>query len=387
MRFRRISFTGLALAISTLMAACGGAAAPAPSSAAPSAAAPAASAKPSAAAASPAASSAVASPKPSAAASAKPAASAAGTRKVRYAIATMPPTVDTVGVYFALDNGFYKEEGLDVDVQGFVGGVTAVRALLSREVEFSTSSADTAYLANMNGAPIKVVMSTVTRDLNEIVAAKSVASLKDAAGKRWGISAPNSQGHVLARILLQKNGVDASKVEFVAIGSPPDRVKALIAGRIDITTMITSDQQVILDAIQKGDFKLLGAVADVAPELPDQYEITRDDLIKDQPDTVARMVKAGLRGYRWAQQNPDKAAQLASKYIKEAPPEQIARSIKAIADMKVWGVDGGITAEGIDQAQKLYQQFGVIPRTVKAEEVANTKFVEQAVKELGPFKP
>ncbi|MFI5268058.1 MAG: ABC transporter substrate-binding protein [Chloroflexota bacterium] len=306
--------------------------------------------------------------------------------KVRYGIATSPPTIDTVGVYFALDNGYFTEQGLNVEVTGFVGGTTAIRALLSRDVEVAESSADTIFLAYQNGAPLKVITSPVARDLNQVVVSKAIPSIKDMAGHRWGISAPNSQGQILANIVLKKNGVDPAKVDFVAIGSPADRVKALLANRIDATTMITFDQQAILDAIAKGDFKLLGAVADEVPDLPDQYEVTRDDVIKSQPDMLTKFVTAEIKGYRWAQANPDKAATLISKYIKEAPAAQLANASKTMADLKVWGVDGGFTLDGVDKAQKLYQELGVLKNASKAGDVATTQFADQAVKALGAAK-
>src|SRR5438105_13219424 len=45
--------------------------------------------------------------------------------KVRYGLPTAPPAITTVGAYFALENGFFKDEGLDVEIVPYPGAVTA----------------------------------------------------------------------------------------------------------------------------------------------------------------------------------------------------------------------------------------------------------------------
>src|SRR5690242_15389772 len=81
----------------------------------------------------------------------KPAAQALTT--VRYGLPTAPPSITTIGVYFALENGFFKDEGLDVQVTPYNGAVTAVRALLSRDADIVLTGGDTSFLAQANGAP------------------------------------------------------------------------------------------------------------------------------------------------------------------------------------------------------------------------------------------
>jgi NitT/TauT family transport system substrate-binding protein len=385
----------ITLLLAAMLAACGGTAAPAspaaPSSGAASPAAPASS--PASAAAKPATSagaSTAAKPAASAAASAaaKPAASPAssGLIKVRYGIGTNPPTITTVGAYFALDNGFFKDEGLDVQVTGFVGGPTTLRALLSRDIEVGDTTADAVFQSHQNGAPIKVIAGDVTKILDQILVVKSVGSIKDLAGKRWAISAPNSQSHGFAKIVLQKDGVDPAKVDFVAIGSPPDRVKSLLAGRADATTMVTFDQKEVLNAIDKGDIKVLGSIGQQVPDLANQYVISRDDLVTGQPDMLTRFTRALVKGERWMTENPEQAATVAEKHIPQSAHDDMVRGLKSMIDAKAWGVDGGFTLDSVDKAQALYQQLGIIPKTEKAADVATTQFIDQANKDLGPAK-
>src|SRR6185436_14766381 len=109
----------------------------------------------------------------------KPAAAAAATlQKVRYGLPTAPPAITTVGAYFALENGFFKDEGLDVEIIAYPGAVTAVRALLSRDADIVMTGGDTAFLARAAGAPIKIISSPVAKGTDSVVAAKGIESFK-----------------------------------------------------------------------------------------------------------------------------------------------------------------------------------------------------------------
>ena len=166
---------GLASVALLAMVACAPAAAPAPTQAPPSptqaAAKPAAPTQPPAAAPTQAPAAPTAAPKP--AATTAPT-SAPALTKVRYGLPTAPPAITTVGAYFALENGFFKDEGLDVEIIAYPGAVTAVRALLSRDAEIVMTGGDTAFLARAAGAPIKIISSPVAKGTDSVVAAKGI---------------------------------------------------------------------------------------------------------------------------------------------------------------------------------------------------------------------
>lgn len=324
--------------------------------------------------------------KPTAKAEAKPAAKPAALARVRYGLPTAPPAITTVGAYFALENGFFRDEGLEVEIIAYPGATTATRALLSRDVEIVMTGGDTAYLSHANGAPIKIISSPVDKGTDSVVAARSVGSLKDLGGKRWAIATPNDTSHVAAKILAERNGVDPNSIDFLPVGGPADRARALIAGRVDASSMTILILQPVLEAIDKGDVKVLTTLAKEFPDLPLAYNITRDDLVKEQGDLLTRFLKAELKGYRWATQNPEQAADIAMKYIREVERSLMVRGMKGLVELGVYGLDGGVSREGIERTQKTLVERGALRSAIKVEDVFDPRFVEAAVKELGPAR-
>jgi NitT/TauT family transport system substrate-binding protein len=376
------TFTGLAGLLLVAVAACAPAT-PAAPTAAP-AAPPQAAAKPAEPTQS-AGGAPTAAAKPTIAPTAAPAPTTAPTlTKVKYGLPTAPPAITTVGAYFALDNGFFKEEGLDVEIVPYPGAVTAVRALLSRDADIVMTGGDTAFLARASGAPIKIISSPVAKGTDSVVATKDIESFKDLSGKSYAIANPGDTSHVTAKLLAQKNGIDPDSIDFVAIGGPPDRARALLSDKVSASTMTILILTPILEAIDKGDVKVLTTLAKEFPDLPLAYNITREDVAKDQGPLLQKFLKAEIKGYRWASQNPEQAATIAEKYIKEVPHDLMTRGMQGLVDLQVYGLDGGLTLDGVDRTQQLLVSLGAIKSAIKADEVTDTRFVDAAVKDLGP---
>lgn len=372
----RLSRFAGASAMSLLLAACGGASAPAslpPASSAPASAAVAKSAV--SAPASPAVS------KPAAAASSPAAAAKPGTTKVRYGLPTAAPDLTTVGIYWGIDNGYFADAGLDVSVTPYPGSTTSVRALLSRDADVVMTGTNV-FDAQSSGAPVKIISSPVDKPTDVWAGNKNVPSLKDLGGKSFAISTPNSPAHIETKILAQRNGVDPNSIKFVGVGSPADRIRALLGGKVDATDVTALGQKPLLDAIDAGQVTVLATGAKEFPEVPLAYDIATDDTVKNQSAMLAAFVKAEIKGYRWAQQNPEQAAAIAAKHIPSADPAVMTRSMKDMASLNVLGIDGGISLAGVDKTVQTLVEQKAISKPVKAADITDTSFANQAVKSL-----
>jgi NitT/TauT family transport system substrate-binding protein len=305
--------------------------------------------------------------------------SEAALTKVRYGLPTAPPAISTVGAYFALENGFFEEEGLDVEIVPYPGSTTATRALLSRDADIVMTGGDSAYLAWQNGAPIKIISSPVAKGTDVLVANGDIETIADLAGKRFAISDPGSTAEVLGKIILEENGVDPNGLEFVSIGSPPDRIRAMLAGQVDVTAATILILQPILDAIEAGDANVLTSFAEEFPDIPLAYNITRDDVIAEQRDMLVRFLRAEIKGYQWATDNPAEAAAIAAKYIPESDPELMVTGMEGLVDLDVYGLDGGIAGDQITKSQEALVTTGRLRQVSEPADVSDPSIVEEAL--------
>ena len=316
--------------------------------------------------------------------------SAAGARSqsapatIRYGAPTATPDITTVSVYFAAENGLFKREGLDVQVTRYPGSTTAIRALLAGDADVVETGADTALLAMESGAPIDILLSPVARGTDVVVARSSVASLADMKGKRYAVSAPGSPGDVLGRLLLQRQGVDPGQVQFVALGAPADRIKALLGGKVDATSATILVIEPVLEAIAKGEVRTLASLGEQFPAIPLSYVVATEKLIKSHREPLVRFVRAQVEGLRWAQAHPDEAARIAVKYIRETPLPVLTGGMREMARTKAYGVDGGISERGLQETQQALKEMGKIKNVARSSDVAALDLLQEAVKPLGP---
>jgi NitT/TauT family transport system substrate-binding protein len=302
---------------------------------------------------------------------------------IKYGAPTSTPDITTVGVYFALENGYFKRDGLDVQVTRYPGSPTAVRALLSGEADVVETGGDTALLAMESGAKIDILLSPVARGTDVVVARAPIASIADLKGKSFAVSAPGSPGDVLGRLLLQKNGVDPGTVQFVGLGSPTDRIKALLAGKVDSTSATILVIEPVLDAIAKGEVKVLTNLGDYFPAIPLSYIVGQESVIKSRHDAMVRFVRGYIEGLRWAQANPDEAARIGAKYIRETPINVLTSGMREMSRLKVYGVDGGISDKGLQETQQQLKDLGRIKTVAKSTDIAALDVLQDALKLLG----
>ena len=301
---------------------------------------------------------------------------------VHYGLPTNSYFISTVGVQYALQNGYFEDEGLNVVVTPLPGATTAIRAMLSGEQDIVNTGGDTAILAWQNGAPIKIINSPVAKGTDVLVARSEIQTIEDLAGGRFAISDPGSTGEVLGRVVLERHGVDPDSVQFVGLGSPADRVRAMISDQVDATAATILILEPVLDAIANGEMRVLTSFADEFPDIPLSYNITTDSMIAERSDVLIQFLRAEIRGYRWAQENPEAAAAIAVEFIEDTPLELLELGMQGMSELDVYGLDGGISAERIGRTQQTLVDLGQLPAISEPDEVANLDLVQEAVEGL-----
>jgi ABC-type nitrate/sulfonate/bicarbonate transport system substrate-binding protein len=266
-----------------LLAACGGAAAPAPSSspAGPAVAVslPPASARTSSPASSAAPAAASAAAKPAGPAAAKPAASGLTKISISYAVgaAHMP-------IWYAKDKGIYQRNGLDADIQNLGAGPPAFAALQSNGVQVVDLAGSTVAGANANGADA-VVLATLTPAYPYVLEAPAaVKTADDLRGKGIAVRAIGDATDIAARLALQHfNLVPGKDVNILAFNTEGARLAAVQAGQICCTVAQPQDAQLLeaQGSHQLMDFATLGLPTQAVTVIA----VMRDYLTKN-PATV-----------------------------------------------------------------------------------------------------
>ena len=210
----------------------------------------------------------------------------------------------------AEQRGYFKDEGLDVEIADFAGGARALQAVVGGSADVMSG----AFEHNINmqakgqsmrafvlqGRAPQIVLAVSTKAMPNY---KTVADLK---GKKIGVTAPGSSTNILANYVLAQHGFKPSDVSFIGVGAAQGAVAALRAGQIDAMSNL---DPVITILTRGNDIRIISDTRDVAEAdrvfggpMPAGTLYAPVAFIEKNPNTVQALTNAIVRANKWIQQ-------------------------------------------------------------------------------------
>ena len=202
-------------------------------------------------------------------------------------------SVEYADDFLAIDKGYFKEEGIDIDLQQ-AGGGAAVPALISGDIDF-TGSGSSAISAILKGAKLKVLLVVDAHPTMQIWAQPTVKSFADLKGKPIGIISRGDTTEIAIRYYLAKHKLPDDYVSYTPLGAGVTRFAAIASGSFPAALVNASEVEKMRASNKLGN---LHRIVDLRKEITMTYNAlgTSDALIAKNPDLVKRMVRAMLKG-------------------------------------------------------------------------------------------
>ncbi|MGD9678189.1 MAG: ABC transporter substrate-binding protein [Vulcanibacillus sp.] len=251
------------------------------------------------------------------------------------------PNTNHTGLYVAIKNGYYDDQGLKVTIIQATGGNTA-QIVASGKAEFGISYQEEVTYARTNQIPIVSIATIIQHNTSGFASPKDkeITNPKDFEGKTYGGWGSPIESAVIKSI-MEKNGGDISKVEFVN------------SGAADFFTATTQD--IDFEWIYYGWTGIEAELRNYPinyielAKLDSQLDfytpviITSESYIKENTDTIKKFMEATTQGYEFAIQNPEEAARILTESVSGINKElvlesQIWLSQKYQEDSKQWGI-------------------------------------------------
>jgi NitT/TauT family transport system substrate-binding protein len=308
----------------------------------------------------------------------------AGLRKLRLGLSTTPvPALPESVLWLAKDLGFYEREGLDVDLLEVEATPSVLTAMQTGSVDVGDVSAqDVIQLTARKSMDLRAISSPASSNFFLIAARDNVASLADLEGRPFGIARVGSLDHVLTAKVLEARGPGAAAPSFVAIGAPAIRAQALVAGRIDATTMSIATWATI--AHEPG-VKVLLSQRDYfeAAPLINKVDAVTGTVAKTKADELRRFTAAIVKTGRLFA--GDKAAWV--RALRACRPDLDEQGTAELWDQfgGAWTTNGQMNlAEYRKTTDFLYDtaDFQGIPR-IGVRQWADTEFVDAVLGDIG----
>jgi NitT/TauT family transport system substrate-binding protein len=292
--------------------------------------------------------------------------------------------LESITPYVAIEKGFFKKNGVDAEVVEFRGDATHVKALLSGDIDVSINMGATEGIVSAaKKAPIKLwVVANPTTPYHFVARKEAGTTLQALVGKSVAVSGIGAISYHIPRIVIERSGLDPEKFKYVAVGSPADRFKALIAGKVD-STVVTNTEVAKLASYP--DIIDLVNVPKVVPEIPYEFGMAKDDYIQKNADTLYKLTKAIIEANRWIVANKAGTVEVAKKILPDESVEVLTKTYE-LADPRLWGVNGDISEASYNFTVDFLKKVGYLETPVPYAQFFDRRFVDRAVKELGGRK-
>lgn len=282
----------------------------------------------------------------------------------------------------AIEKGFFKKEGLDVELVLITEGATILKAVVADDLQSADLGSSPIFPAIEKGAPIKMIGAFFPGANYTIFGKKDIKKLSDLYGRTIATSAPGALLHMLAVAVLTTNKLDPGKVQFVNIGTSAEVFRAVMAGKVDAGVTLSTYQPEI---DQNPNLHAIASVPNHVPQFVRLGLITSDKTIKEKSEPLTRFLVAYAMGHRYALQNKDETIKLASK-ITGMTVEKMAWEFDWYIKNKVFDPNFGVTPAQIKYMQELSIQSKAQEKMVPFEKMVNLEFRKKVLETIGEYK-
>ena len=205
--------------------------------------------------------------------------------------------------------GYFKAEGLELQIVDFAGGSQALRALVGGSADVVSGAFEHTINMQAKGQRLRAIVlmgraPQIVFGVNPKTMPnyKTVADLK---GKKIGITAPGSSTNVMANFVLAKAGLKPSDVSFIGVGAGSGAVAAMRSGQIDAMSNLDPVASLL---IRNHELKIISDTRVVAEAdkvfggpMPAGCLYLAQSFIDKYPRTVQALANAIVRADKWIQ--------------------------------------------------------------------------------------
>ncbi|WP_251550832.1 ABC transporter substrate-binding protein [Neobacillus muris] len=275
-------------------------------------------------------------------------------------------------LYTAEEKGYFKDQGLDVNIQMPADTNDPLRLAAAGKIDLAISYQPEVLVARSEEIPVQSIAALVRHPLNQVMVSKesSIQSPKDLAGKTVGYpSIPLDEA--IIGTMVESDGGDKQKVKMVDVGwdlipaLAANKTDALIGGYINHEKLLLEKEGYPIRTLNPSDYGV-----------PDYYElvlVASEKRVKEKPEVFKKLMKALTKGQQYVSEHPEEGLEILMNHEEKSSPLEKDIETKSLeillplmdAKDKSFGWQDPETWENV---AKWLKNKHVITKEVKAED-------------------
>jgi NitT/TauT family transport system substrate-binding protein len=266
------------------------------------------------------------------------------------------PIADVAPLYVGIEQGFFKDENLEIKPQLAEGGAAIIPSVLSGDYQIGFSNTTSLIIAASKKLPVQIISQGVLAGTGDddpwdgVVARKGsgIKTAKDLEGKTIAVNTLNNIGPLTINNSMEKAGADYTKIKYIEIPFP-DMNPALDSKRVDAAFEV---EPAFSGGKAAGGTVVFHSYEETAPNMTVATYFASKDYIAKNGDVVERFQRAIKKSLEYAAQNPDAVRKAIGTYT-DIPAEVLDK-----ITLPVWKAD--LNEPTIQQVADLAKKYGYI---------------------------
>lgn len=274
-------------------------------------------------------------------------------------------TSNMAAVHVGMQQGFFEEEGLEININEVGSGSEQITGLVSGTFDFVCVGYPPLFTAAAEGMPLRILTGndaggTDADDDWQVTltgADSDIASAEDLPGKTVGVNQLKGTAEVMIRASLAEKGIDADEVEFVEV--PFTEVPAVLAsGTVDAAF---ATEPFITQVLDDGGKIIDTPYSDLGEHFPNGIWATSAQTASEEPEVTEAFRRAITKSLEFSAENPDVVREVIPTYT--SLPEEVVQKIR----LPIFTAD--LDHEQIEKLLEYSQEYGVVKGDVDLDEL------------------
>lgn len=291
-------------------------------------------------------------------------------------------------LYAGIHNGFFAEEGLEVEVATLQGGGAHTNAVLTGEAWAFIGGPEHNAFAKAKGAELRAIVNVVNRGNVYLVARSDLNITPESAqqnlgglleGKRIAVGFYGGTPNSILRYILSQEGLNPQTDVVLIEGDTPAGLAAVKTKQADFA--ITSEP-ILTQGIRQSIWSepIYNTPQELGPYAYSTINI-RQESIEQEPEIVSGFTKALHRSIQFVYDNPEDAAKIAAKEFPTMSQEDLKATLdRAFAD-QLWSSDGMIRPEAWQTGHAVVRSADILKQDIGYDEIIDMQFVQAVTTE------
>lgn len=286
------------------------------------------------------------------------------------------PQIQWAAYYAAKDNGYYNDEGLNIEIQySTKGSAGPIEQLVVGKVDFILTDRESVIMARSKDLDIVAVYPIEPANVFYIVSekGKNIIEPSDLIGRKIGLISSASGAYSNLLVILRLSDLDISDIEIIQAGTAV--VPAFLEGKFDAAAIHLSQKLLIEEKIP--DLNIISA-SDYT-DMSSGHIVVNQSLVESNPELIEKFLRATKKGLEYAVKNPDEAVEIYISFNPEAESKrEISQDLWNIfikEDCYEERIPGFESLQDWEKSQNLLYDVGILTKKTNISEMYTNEFV------------